>query len=62
MHVKSTKRPARCFAELTVFPNGQIKFGMVKRLVDTNQYKRKWVRVRSRELARTVNNGEIVIK
>lgn len=58
--VRKTGR-ARFFTEVT-YENGQVKFSKAKRLVDVNQYTRTWNEIDSRQLARMVNNSDIVIK
>lgn len=52
----------RYFAEIYQSSDGKVRFGLTKQLIDVNQHKRAWKRVNSRQIARAVNRGKIVIK
>lgn len=54
-------KPIRFFGEIQLLPNGTFKVASVQRLTGINQHKRKWMQVPSREFARALNRGKLVI-
>jgi hypothetical protein len=50
------------WAELQIAPNNKIKIKKANILVPVNQFKNKWYPTDARNLARAINNGDMVIK
>ncbi len=54
-------KPIRFFGEIRLMPDGSFKVASVQKLVSVNQYKRRWEQVPSREFARALNRGNLII-
>ncbi len=54
-------KPIRFFGEIQQLSDGTFKVASVQKLVSVNQYKRRWEQVPSREFARALNRGQLII-
>ncbi len=60
--MKITNKTIRYFGELQKLPNGKFKVARMEQLVTVNQHKRKWQSIPTRQFARELNRGSLVIK
>lgn len=63
LNSKNLEKPLeKYFAEIILLPDQTFKVVLAKKLTKVNQFKRTWIRMDARNLARQLNNGSILIK